>query len=243
MIKGIYTSASGMIPRVRKQEIIANNISNAKTVGFKKDTTFTRELSRAERKQMPKQSDWETPMLHDVFVDFSAGMFDKTGNPLDLAIDGDGFFTVQAEDGTTYLTRAGTFEVNAQGQLAFPNGMLLVSNGGAIDVGDGQVSVGEDGSVDVDGSTVGRITPMTVDDLTQLEKAGDSMFLVPEGTELTAATNSSIRQGYLEEANVDIVREMVDMIITYRTFEANAKALQSQDNSLDNLFRRVASNG
>ncbi|MBN1212273.1 MAG: flagellar hook-basal body protein [candidate division Zixibacteria bacterium] len=239
MIKGIYTSASGMIPRLKKQEVIANNISNSSTSGFKKDNVFVRELSRAEQKVAPKKSDWQTPIADEEYVDYRPGVFDRTDNPLDLAIEGDGFFTLQAEDGSTLLTRSGTFMVNSDGYISYPGGYLLTSEGGPIQVGNGKVSVGRTGEVEVDGLTVGRITPMTVDNLEDLKKVGRSLFAVPEGVELVPTVQPTIQQGYLETSNVDIISEMVDMIISYRAYEANAKAVQSQDNSLEHLFNRV----
>ncbi len=239
MIKGLYTSASGMIPGLKKQEIIANNLSNSSTSGFKKDDLFVRELSRAERKLAPKKSDWQTPLVDEEYIDFRPGVFDQTGNPLDLAIEGDGFFRLQDEEGKTYLTRSGTFMVNSEGYLSYPGGLLLTSEGGPIQVGNGTVNIGKNGEVEVNGLSAGRIVPMTVADVDRLEKVGRSMFAVPEGVEVVAATQPTIAQGYLETSNVDIVREMVEMIISYRDYEANAKAIQSQDASLDNLFNRV----
>jgi len=239
MIKGIYTSASGMIPRLKKQEAIANNISNSSTSGFKKDNVFVRELSRAERKLIPKKSDWQTPIAEEEYVDYRPGVFDRTDNPLDLAIEGDGFFTLQAEDGSTLLTRSGTFMVNSDGYISYPGGYLLTSEGGPIQVGNGKVSIGKTGEVEVDGLTVGRITPMTVENVDDLQKVGRSLFAVPEGVELIPSVQPTLQQGYLETSNVDIISEMVDMIISYRAYEANAKAIQSQDNSLDHLFNKV----
>ncbi len=243
MIKGMYSSASGMIPRVKKQEMVANNVANAGTVGYKKDTMFVRELSKAEQKITPKKSDWQKPISEQKYVDYSTGTFDRTDNPLDLAIDGDGFFRLQAPDGSTVLTRSGTFQVNGEGFLSYPGGFLVQGESGPIQVGNGTVSVSQSGEVEVAGSIVARIVPQTVADMQKLEKIGDSMFAVPKGVELTRTPNTAIRQGYLETSNVDIVKEMVDMIIAYRTYEANAKALQTQDASLDSLFRRVAGNG
>lgn len=239
MIKGIYTSASGMIPRVEKQEIIANNVANAGATGFKKDNLFIRELSLAERKTIPTKHDWEKPMANETYVDFTSGAFDKTANPLDLAIDGDGFFRLQATDGTIALTRNGAFMVDSQGYLSFPGGYRLMGESGPIQVGNGTVTVAQTGEVQVDGSIVGRVVPMTVPDVQELDKIGSALFQVPPKVEMTPAIASGIQQGYLETSNVDIVREMVDMIIAYREYEANAKALQQQDASLDNLFNRV----
>jgi len=242
MIKGIYTSASAMIPRIRKQEILANNIANVGTTGFKKDQLFTKELSRAAEKQAPKRTDWQKPMIDKVYVDFAPGVFDKTDNPLDLAIEGDGFFTLQAPDGGIVLTRSGAFEIDANGFLVFPGGYLVTGEGGAIQVGQGQLTVSGTGEVEVNGLPVDRIAPMAVADNDRLQRLGGSLFAVPEGEELLPAQSATIRQGYLETSNVDIVREMVDMLAAYRIYEANAKALQSQDDSLEHLFHKVAGN-
>ncbi len=239
MIKGIYTSASGMIPRVRKQEMHANNIANVNSPGYKRDGLFTKELSRAKQKLAPTKSDWETPMVDDVYTDYGAGAFDKTGNPLDLAIDGDGFFSLQLDDGSKVLTRAGSFQVDEKGYLSFPGGALVLGEGGPINVGSGQVSVSATGQVESNGLSVGRIVPVTVDDLTKLNKIGGSAFAVPPGTELKEVPHTTIQQGFLETSNVDIVQEMIDMIISFREYEADAKALQTQDQSLGQLFGRV----
>ncbi len=240
MIKGLYTSASGMIPHIKRQEASANNIANAGTPGFKKDIVFTRELSRAEARMQPKKSDWVQPMINDVFTDYAPGIFERTGNPLDLAIEGDGFFTLESEDGATLLTRAGSFTVDADGFLAFPGGLLAIGEGGPIEVGNGKVSVSVTGEVEVDGMAVARVVPRTVADLDQLEKVGSSMFAVPDGVELIDVEKTYIRQGFLEASNVDIVREMIDMIASYRAYEANARGVQAQDQSLNHLFGRVA---
>ena len=239
MIKGLYTSASGMIPRVRKQEMHANNIANVNSPGFKRDGLFTQELSRAKRKAIPTKSDWEVPMVNDVFTDFSLGAFDNTGNPLHMAIEGDGFFRLQLADGSTVLTRSGSFQVDENGYLSFPGGALVLGEGGPIQIGNGKVSVSGTGQVQSNNQTVGRIVPVTVDDYDRLNKIGHSAFVVPEGVELREVENSSIKQGFLETSNVDIVGEMIDMIISFREYEADARALQTQDQSLNNLFGRV----
>ncbi|MFH1687352.1 MAG: flagellar hook-basal body protein [bacterium] len=243
MIKGLFTSASGMIPHVRRQEIAANNLANAATPGFKKDGVFTQELSKANQKLASRKTDWEQPMMDKTYTDYAPGVFDKTGNPLDLAIDGDGFFVLTTPDGQTVLTRSGSFTSSAEGLLEFPGGATVMGEGGPVEIGNGQVSISSSGEVDVDGIVVARIVPRTVNDLTQLQKIGGSMFVVPEGTELIDVETSTIRQGYLETSNVDIVAEMVDMITSFRNYEANARAVQSQDNSLDHLFKRVAGQG
>jgi flagellar basal-body rod protein FlgF len=243
MIKGLYTSASGMLPRIKKQELTAHNISNVSTPGYKRDMLFTKELSRAEKKLIPTRTDWHQPMVNETYTDFASGTFDKTGNPLDLAIDGDGFFTLELADGTQALTRSGSFTINNEGFMVFPGGAFLLGEGGPIEAGNGKVTVDQSGGVEVDGSAVGRIVPVTADDLQSLNKIGNSLFLVPEGVELIPVTQAEIRQGYLEASNVDVVGEMIEMIVSFRAYEANSRALQAQDRSLEHLFQRVGKTG
>lgn len=242
MIKGIYTSASGMLPGIKKQEITANNIANASTPGFKKDSLFVKELSSIEKKNVATRTDWENPMSNKVFTDFSQANFEKTGNPLDLAIDGKGFFTLQLDDGSTVLTRSGSFMVDESGMLSFPQGATVMGESGAINVGNGNVTVSQTGIVESDGIQVGRIVPVTIKDFNQLNKIGGSLYALPEGVEITPVQDFSIQQGFLESSNVDIVGEMIEMIVSFREYEANAKALQAQDKSLENLFQRVGGN-
>ncbi|MEW5796544.1 MAG: flagellar hook-basal body protein [Candidatus Zixiibacteriota bacterium] len=243
MIKGIYRSANGMLPRMERQDAIAHNIANAGTTGFKKNVMFVKELARAEGKVRPRKSDWEKSVASYIRVDHTPGVFDKTDNPLDLAIDGDGFFTLQTPEGATVLTRSGSFVVDNEGFLAFPGGFRLVGEGGPLQVGNGTLSVSQNGDVQSDGVSVGRIVPKTLADLDRLQRIGGSLFAVPEGEQLLPSLWATVRQGYLETSNVDIVGEMVDMIVAYREYEANARALQTQDTTLDHLMNKVAGKG
>ncbi len=240
MIEGMHRSAGGMQPRVNKQEAIANNLANVGTAGFKKDKQFVRELNSAEHRQQTKKADWQQPLADKIQVDFAPGVFDRTGNPLDLAIDGDGFFRLLNNDGGTVLTRSGNFQVDGNGFLTYPGGFQVLGTGGPIAVGSGVVKVASTGEVSVDDIVVDTITPVTVPDLFELERLGGSLYGLPQGTQEIPVTNATIQQGYLEQANVDVVHEMVDMIATLRAYEANANALQTQDESLEHLFQRVA---
>lgn len=241
MIKGIYTSASAMVPRLKKQELVANNLANASTPGYKKDRLFVQELTKAEKRLRPQKSDWQEPMVDQIYTSFAPGAFDRTGNPLNLAIDGDGFFQVELADGSRALTRNGAFSVSADGLLEIPGGATLIGEGGAIEVGSGKVEISATGIVTSDGQNVGRITPVTVENFDTLHKVGGSLFVVPEGTELIPIETSNIQQGFLEASNVDIVKEMIEMIISFRNYEADSKAIKTQDDSLEQLFNRVGS--
>ena len=240
MIKGMYRSASGMLPRIEKQEAIANNIANANTTGFRKNVVFARELAGAESRLTPKKVDWQQTVANYIAVDHAPGVFDKTDNPLDLAIEGDGFFALQAEDGSTVLTRSGSFVVDSEGYLAMSGGFRVQGDGGPIQVGDGSPSIALTGEVEVGGVPVGRVALQSPADLSTLERLGGSLFGVPQDVELLPPLSATVRQGYLETSNVDVVGEMVEMIVAYRTYEANARALQTQDSSLDHLFSKVA---
>lgn len=244
MLKGIYRSASGMLPQLKKQEIIANNIANIGTSGFKKDRLFTKELSHAELKKSAapdrRQTDWQIPLVDKTLVDFAPSIFDKTDNPLDLAIEGDGFFRLESADGSAALTRSGTFQVDSAGFLTYGGNFRVIGDGGPIQVGNGTLNVSQTGEVEVDGAAVTRIVPVSVPDATKLQRLGGALFALPAGVEAAPVAQPVIRQGYLETSNIDMVAEMVDMMVAYRTYEANAKAMQVQDTSLDHLFSRVA---
>jgi len=228
-----------MVPRIKQQETLANNLANVSTPGFKKDMVFTKELSRAQAKNVKRQSDWQTPMIDQIYTQFSQGSIDKTGNPLDVALEGNGFLVLETPDGENILTRAGNFTVDQDGFIATPDGNRLLGSGGPINVGGGTVDISESGDIEVDNNIIATIRVVEVDDTSKLEKTGRSGFMIPDGIEPRAAIDFAIRQGYLENSNVDIIREMVDMIVSYRNFEADAKSLQTQDDSLEKLINNV----
>lgn len=239
MIKGIYNSASAMIPRLRQQEVIANNIANVTTPGFKKDSVFVSELSRAEQRATRTKSDWETPMIDQVYTDYSQGALNKTGNYLDLAIEGPGFFVAQGAQGGESLVRNGSFKVDDLGFLVAADGARIVGEGGPIQLAGGEVSIGADGSISVNENVVGSLRVVIVEDPTRLVKIDGGRYLVPDGIELQAAVNYIVRQGYLESSNVDVITQMVAMISSYRSYEADSQALKSQDESLQRLISEV----
>jgi flagellar basal-body rod protein FlgF len=242
MIKGLFKSASAMLPQAKRQEVIANNLANVSTPGFKKDAVFTRELNRAQERQAHRKAraDWQTPMIDQVYTRFQQGDLEQTDNPLDLALESDGFFVLQAEDGSSLLTRAGNFIVDSQGFISTPEGHHLMGDGGPISVIEGStVVVSENGQIEADGAVIGNLQVVEVEDRTALVKAGKNSFTLPEGEQPVPITDFAVRQGFLETSNIDIVREMVDMIISFRMYEADAQSLKIQDNSLEKLINNV----
>ena len=239
MIKGLYRSASAMLPRLKQQEAIANNLANVSTPGFRKDMIFTQELSRAQARQTIQKSDWQQPMIDQVYTSFEQGGLDKTDNPLDLALEGNGLFVYETKEGDLVYSRAGNLIVNPQGFLVNPEGHRLLGDGGPINVGAGTVSVSESGQVDVDNALLANIRVVDFEDKSALQKVGNAAFMIPEGIEPAAAVDFTIRQGYLESSNVEIIREMVNMIISFRNYEADAQAAKAQDDSLAKLMANV----
>jgi flagellar basal-body rod protein FlgF len=231
MLRGMAAAASAMVPRIRRQEVIANNLANVGTAGFKRDRVFERELGKAQAATEPQAADWMSGMQSDVEVDFSPGQLEETGNPLDLAIDGDAFFVVSTADGERY-TRDGHMALSPDGVLSTPAGDPLAGTGGEIRLTQGTVAVGLDGSVSVDGLNVGALRLVRFDDPTVLARSDSSLFEIADPVAQPEDTiDSTVRQGFLERSNVGTIDEMVEMIAAMRGFEADQKSIQTQDES------------
>ncbi len=241
MLKGIHKAASGMIPQLKKQEITANNIANVGTPGYKKDGTFIKELDSATQSLIPTRSDWERPMIDQIYTDYSQGTFNKTGNPLDVAIQGDGFFILESIDGASrQFTRNGNFMIDTEGFLVNSEGMRVLGDGGPISAGGGaSMMINETGEVLVDDAVIAQLSVVDFADKGQLQKAGESSFVAGEDVETIPSSEYSVRQGYLEHSNINVVKEMVGMIITMRNFETASKMIQTQDESLQTLMSEV----
>ncbi len=240
MIKGIYTSALGLIPLQKKLEVIANNLANVNTTGFKRDDAFTNELISAstlfrDGTIAPTEGD----LKEKTYTDFSQGTLQQTSNPLDVAIDGQGFFAVQTQDGLK-LTRDGSFTLSTDGTLVTRNGDPVMGIGGPIRIDDiqqtqaSQLVIDRDGVVKAGNKIYGQIRVVMPEALNQISKAGENFYTLREGGTLRAVDPSavSIRQGFLEGSNVNPIDEMVAMIQLQSNFEAGQKAIQSQDDSL-----------
>ena len=233
MIKGIYNSASGMLPRVLKQEAFANDMANVNTPGFKKDGVFIQMLDEATQKAIVTDHPWEVPMVDDVYIDFSQGDLEKTDIRTNFAIDGDGFFAIQTEQGTLY-TRSGDFSLSPQGLLIDRNGNPVLTDSGPLTIQSDSFTVGDDGTVTVDDYAVGRIRVVDFEKPYQMTKVGSSYFQPKDETVVEQpVADAKVRQGYLEKSNVNVVEVMVDMLSSFRIFEAGQKAIQAQDETLD----------
>ena len=229
MIKGIYTSAQAMRQGILRQEITANNLANATTTGFKRDRLFAQELTSAQG-----QSVTSDPLSKDVskWTEFTPGAFVPTSDPLDFALQSKGFFVV-SDGQNQYYTRNGHFTQNSEGQLVDVQGRTVQGEGGNITLPHGLVTTSSSGEISVDGTVVDRLRVVQFENPQTLQKASGSAFVKSAQTTAEAPVDSPVvRQGFLENSNVDTVKEMVEMISTSRNYEINAKLLTSQDDTL-----------
>ena len=231
MLKSMIYSHNGLETNARSLDVIANNLANANSVGFKRSMVFSQTLAQANR--FPEE---EAAAVDQ--VDFSQGTLRETGNPTSLALVGEGFFTVQGEN-ETYLTRQGNFTLNPDGYLATENGDLVMGEGGPILL-DEAFTIQDDGSIMIDDSIVDYLAIMQVDDPNTLIRVGNGNFKASENSFVRPVRDDVVvKSGYVETSNVNTLEEMVNMIEVYRQFEANQKALLSQDQSLDKAVNDV----
>ncbi|WP_457572996.1 flagellar basal-body rod protein FlgF [Desulfolithobacter sp.] len=228
MVSGKYSALSGAVAREQAMATISNNLANVTTSGFKKDRVSFEAILRG-RQQVGDAKGINFTRIGRIGTDFSPGAIRQTGNPLDLAIEGEGFFMVRDQN-TTYLTRQGHFLVDQEGFIKTPAGHnLLDDGGGPVQISEysgKSVIIDNDGNISVDGVVESRAQVYMVDDPEQLKKAGNSLFTF-ENTTPVPATGSRVVQGHLELSNVNMMEEMVLMMNTLRKYEAYHKAMKS----------------
>lgn len=244
MIYGLYQSAAGMLTHEYRQDVLANNIANADTVGFKRDiSTF------AERAPEAVGGDREGPgaellnrlaggvWLGETWTDFGEGPHQSTHNPLDAALAGPGFFVVQGPDGPQF-TRDGRFTVSPDGALvAAEDGAAVLGVGGApirVDFTGPQPRLDEEGRVWQRGALAGQLTLANFEDYRALQKRGASRFDAGDATPIPSLAR--LRNEYVEGSGVQPTAEMVEMISASRAYQLNARMLQLQDESAGRMI-------
>lgn len=232
MNSGMYAAVSGNMVSAQRMEIITNNLANINTVGFKKDRMiFDTMLNSAKNPTQPAGMLTDAPVLsaYTVDTDYSAGPQKQTGNPLDLALDGSGFFVVNTPQGKAY-TRQGNFHLDGNGKVVTADGYEVQAGGGPVTIKGGQVDINEKGEVSVDGQQVSTLSVVDFPKPYQMQKIGSAMF-VPSDPAVTEqpATGALVRQGALEDSNVQPLLEMANLIETTRFYESCVKTIQSYD--------------
>lgn len=227
MNKGIYPVLSGSIGYEKMLNVIANNIANVNTAGYKADRAVFKVdtlVSDVPSAGIVGESKSFTE-LGGVYTDFSPGVIKQTGNRLDIAIEGEGFFVIDTPEGQRY-TRSGNFIVNDANILATQDGYPVMGEGGPIIIEGGEIFVDAEGRVSVNGEEVNKLRIVDFSRPYSLTKIGESMF---SGDNEVEATGYRVIQGALEMSNVNQLKEMSSMIEILRGYESYRKVIMTMD--------------
>lgn len=250
----LYSAATGMEAQQLNLNTIANNLANVNTPGFKRSKIEFQDLLYQKPRASGSDSGGGNLVPTGIEVGngsrvaatskvFTQGQLTNTGEKLDIAIQGDGFFEVQRPDGTIGYTRDGSFKLNAQGQVVTVDGMPILSGMQTIPAG-ANLSISEDGQVTVQsasGTTTFRLTMTRFANPAGLRSMGGNIYeeTGASGTPETGNPGENgfgrTIQGYIEASNVNIVEEMVALIVAQRAYEINSKSVQSSDEMLQNV--------
>lgn len=252
MIRGMYMGAMGMLNDMFKLDMIANNLANVDTAGYKRDRAAFKTYLEGMlvsilpsiyrgRKEVPIGKLEGAVVLDEVRPDLSQGSVVYTGNPYDLAISGSGFFAIE-KNGQVLFTRAGNFKRDFAGYLVTNDGgYVLDEKGSKIKIEDGW-KISDDGTIrDEKGRTVAKIAIYDFTSPEKLQKVGYTYFKQTKESGKPIKASSGIMVGYIEKSNVNALREMVNMIKALRHFEISQRTITTSDQLLDRLFNSVAS--
>lgn len=257
MIRSLWISKTGLDAQQTQMDVISNNLANVSTSGFKRSRAVFEDLLYQTLRQPGAQSSQQTQIPSGLQIGtgvrpvaaeriHTQGNLQQTGNQLDVAIQGSGFFQVQMPDGTTSYSRDGSFQIDSQGQLVTANGfpiqpaLTIPANATSVSIGrDGVVSVTQPGVAAP--VQVGSLQVATFINPGGLQSQGDNLYqeTASSGTPSTnvPGTNGSglLNQNYVETSNVNVVEELVNMIQTQRAYEINSKAITVSDQMLQKL--------
>jgi len=241
MIVGLFTGASSMVSQGDYQAVIARNLANINTAGYKKNVAvFQSYISSTTNQDQSSTTTSTGSSLGTIATDFSQGMLEYTGNDLDISIKGDGFFTVQASDGSILYTRKGQFVLSRDMKIVTADGWSLLGNGGEIQLPQNakSVTIKGNGSIVADGKEIGKIRIVKVSKLSTLESVGGCAYKLSDNApQPEDSTDSEIANRYLEKSNVNAVDEMVNMIANMRGYQIGHKVTDSIDETLKKLIQ------
>ncbi|WP_153730385.1 flagellar hook-basal body protein [Sporosarcina obsidiansis] len=270
MFRGFYTVGSGMIAQQRRTEMLANNMANANTPGYKAEQSTIRAfpemfMSRLDSMRVPTEKGLNfkglAPVgelstgvyMQETLPLFAQGQLRETelktdvaliDGPMDIneetGVAGTVFFTLEGENGDQYYTRNGNFTVNAEGFLTNPSGLyVLDATGNRIELPNDDIRITDSGLI-FTGDTQAAILGIAYsEEPDTLLKRDNGLFATADGQPLPAGGNYSMKQGFIEDSNVDAGRTMTDMLAAYRAFEANQKILQAYDRSMEKAVNEV----
>jgi len=246
----------GMAGQLKRMDVVSNNLANAGTSGFKRDVVITQSFSdvlmRRVRDYNMRGFNTTTALgpaslgliINSIHRDFSAGSLQPTGGPLDLALEGVGFFQIMIQSGEEepvfMFTRDGSFTLNEEGTLVTSGGHTVLSaSGNPITIPGGDILITDTGHIMVNGTLVDNIGIFSFEDTAELRPFGENFYTITEEAEIIPFAGRVI-QGYVETSNVNSVREMVEMISLSRAYEANSRMVQIADQTLGQAVNEIA---
>lgn len=254
MLRGLYTAWTGMSNEQKRLDVISNNMANSDTIGYKDERVSSQAFDQvlAIKVRDGSQAYHNQAIGHlslgvkvgEVYTDYSQGSVRETGNTFDLALSGKGFFTVNVTDknGDTHTryTRNGQFQLTKDGVLTDADGNQIQGQAGDIVINPSakNVTISADGTITADGTVVDTLKIVDFEDYDYLKKYGNTMYEPVDGA-TTIDASTEVLQGYTEQSNVNVVKEMVDMITITRAYEANQKVIRSYDSMLDSAVNQV----
>lgn len=235
MNQAMHEIVSGSLVQEMRLDVLANNMSNINTLGFKGDSVFFQisDLTESTKEGSKEDSISEKSKISDsslpvgTFTNFSRGQLKSTGNPLDLALDGNGFFCVETSEGVQY-TRKGNFTLNEEGVLVSQDGLPALGEAGRITINSPNFNVDAEGNIEVDGNRVDTIKIIDFSQPYPLKKVAYSSFVLNDsGISGNKAEGVKVRQGFVELSNVDVIKMMTEMIDVLRGYQSYQKVIQS----------------
>ncbi|MFN3282840.1 MAG: flagellar basal-body rod protein FlgG [Pseudothermotoga sp.] len=256
MMVSLYSAATGMWAQQYKLDTVSNNLANVDTTSYKKVRAEFQDLVYQYYKNAGTPTAVNSTIPTGIYFGhgarlaattkiFSLGNMEHTSNALDVAITGDGFFQIQLQDGRTAYTRDGSFKIDSNGTVVTANGLALIPNI-VIPADAVAINISPDGifSVEMQDGTIqnlGTVTLVRFVNPSGLKSIGDNLYVetTASGAPIEGTPNQdgfgALLQGYLEKSNVDVVKEMVDMITAQRAYELNARTIQTADNMLQTV--------
>ncbi len=241
----LYVSTSAVVARLHELDVVANNLANVETLGFKSDRAVFQSALESQIRNADGELASGAParafvQTAGVATNHEPGKVVQTGGHLDAVIDGPGFFVVGTPEGVRY-TRAGSFVVNAQGELATLDGHPVLGDGGPIRAGDRSLRILPSGELaEPNGTVVGRLRVEEFEDPGLLRKAGQNLFQAPPEAVGLPVETPRVLPGSLESSNVQPIRELATMLILQRSFDATMQVLRSDDQATDQLIREFS---
>ena len=278
MVRGLYTGASGMIAQMGRIDVLSNNLANVNTPSYKRDTPILkafpemlmRRINDDGVRTIPSGSYDLMPVIgklgtgvevNEVYTRFTQGAFKQTQNDFDLALEGEGFFSVQTDEGERY-TRNGSFLIDKEGFLVTKDGYKVLGENGPIQIKKNNFMVDEDGNIFENSEysndpmrlvsmeenewnqtvLLDRLKVVNFPKLRYVKKVGESIYRETEYSDkayIIENARPKVRQGFLEASNVNPVIEMVNLIEVHRNYEANQKIIQAHDAALGKVINEV----